>query len=157
MDARLAATTRLSFTSPDYTPQSTEIPLASFARTDTLMSDQHTNAHGEEAPNSDVHHLKGQATSSTLRPSNSNSSEKASTPPFSNWFLDKNKTMNAARGNYIKIYFGGSFFIVLAIFSMFSIFWGALWRAPTRHLPGWVVVRRSSVFFVVTTVIEVRV
>ncbi|TFK64264.1 hypothetical protein BDN72DRAFT_872108 [Pluteus cervinus] len=44
-----------------------------------------------------------------------------------------------ARTLYLKIFFGGCFLIGVAIFAIFSIYWGALWESPTRPLQGWVI------------------
>ncbi|KDR66503.1 hypothetical protein GALMADRAFT_80808 [Galerina marginata CBS 339.88] len=54
-------------------------------------------------------------------------------------FSDKSRPAAAARAVYLKIFLGGSFAMVLTIFSVFSIFWGALWKIPSHTLPGWVV------------------
>ncbi|KAK7462780.1 hypothetical protein VKT23_007364 [Stygiomarasmius scandens] len=58
-------------------------------------------------------------------------------PPFSASFTDKN--MAAARKIYLKVLVGGSFMLVIAMFSIFSIYWGALWKSPAHNLQGWVV------------------
>lgn len=55
-------------------------------------------------------------------------------------FLDGSKEAAAARATYLKIYLGGTFMIILLIFGIMSIFWGALWKIPAHNLPGWVVV-----------------
>lgn len=55
-------------------------------------------------------------------------------------FNDRSKEATAARATYLKIFIGGSFMTILLIFSIFSIFWGALWKIPAHNLPGWVVV-----------------
>ncbi|KAF8652205.1 hypothetical protein AX16_004508 [Volvariella volvacea WC 439] len=44
-----------------------------------------------------------------------------------------------ARKIYIRIVAGGTVLLILAIFSIFAIFWGALWKIPARPLPGLVV------------------
>ncbi|KAG7441781.1 uncharacterized protein BT62DRAFT_982655 [Guyanagaster necrorhizus] len=40
---------------------------------------------------------------------------------------------------YFKILFGGCFAMVIVMFSVFSIYWGALWKIPDHNLRGWVV------------------
>ncbi|KAG6844444.1 hypothetical protein H0H87_006898 [Tephrocybe sp. NHM501043] len=57
--------------------------------------------------------------------------------PFSREFFDKNNAVQ--RGIYFKVLFGGIFALVLCIFAIFSIFWGALWKTPARNLNGWVI------------------
>ena len=34
--------------------------------------------------------------------------------------------------------------VILMIFTILPIYWGALWKIPTRNLHGWVVVRLPS-------------
>ncbi|KAG6859473.1 hypothetical protein C0995_008139 [Termitomyces sp. Mi166 len=57
--------------------------------------------------------------------------------PFSKRFFDKNNAVQ--RGIYFKVLFGGVFSVILVIFTIFPIFWGALWKIPVRNLDGWVV------------------
>lgn len=64
-------------------------------------------------------------------------------PPFSYHFRDKDHHMDIARSLYIKILGGGCFALIIAIFAVFSIFWGALWKTPAHNLSGWIVVRLS--------------
>jgi hypothetical protein len=59
----------------------------------------------------------------------------------SHGFFDKAPEHAAARATYLKIFLGGSFLAVIIIFSIFPIFWGALWKTPVYHLSGWIVVR----------------
>ncbi|KAG6845497.1 hypothetical protein H0H87_008394 [Tephrocybe sp. NHM501043] len=40
---------------------------------------------------------------------------------------------------YLKALVGGCFLIILAIFAVFPIYWGALWKTPERALNGWVI------------------
>ncbi|KAF4596975.1 hypothetical protein EYR40_007425 [Pleurotus pulmonarius] len=72
----------------------------------------------------------------------------ASNKPFSAQFTDKDSRTSAARSIYLKVMIGSSFAISLAIFGVFSIYWGSLWKTPVRQLHGWVVVR-SSILFVI--------
>ncbi|KAF5386487.1 hypothetical protein D9757_005893 [Collybiopsis confluens] len=71
------------------------------------------------------------------------SSTKMSSPshprvaPFSASFFDSN--MKVARGIYLKILIGGCFALIVVMFTVFSIFWGALWKTPAHKLKGWVV------------------
>ena len=48
---------------------------------------------------------------------------------------------STARSIYLKIVLGATSIIVVLIFSVFSIYWGALWKIPAHNLHGWVVVR----------------
>ncbi|KIK68776.1 hypothetical protein GYMLUDRAFT_154334 [Collybiopsis luxurians FD-317 M1] len=57
--------------------------------------------------------------------------------PFSASFTDSN--LKTARSIYLKTLIGGCFALVIAMFAIFSIFWGALWRTPAHKLHGWVV------------------
>ncbi|PPQ93065.1 hypothetical protein CVT25_011941 [Psilocybe cyanescens] len=54
-------------------------------------------------------------------------------------FYDTSREAAIARATYLKIFCGASFAIILLIFAVFSIFWGALWKIPVRNLQGWVV------------------
>ncbi|KDQ25078.1 hypothetical protein PLEOSDRAFT_1097905 [Pleurotus ostreatus PC15] len=63
----------------------------------------------------------------------------ASNKPFSAQFTDKDSRTSAARSIYLKVMIGSSFAISLAIFGVFSIYWGSLWKTPVRQLHGWVV------------------
>ena len=56
-------------------------------------------------------------------------------------FFDKAPEHAAARATYLKIFLGGSFMTVIIIFTIFPIFWGALWKTPVHNLSGWIVVR----------------
>ncbi|GLB45512.1 putative protein of unknown function (DUF3533) [Lyophyllum shimeji] len=57
--------------------------------------------------------------------------------PFSRSFFDKNNA--AQRSIYFKVLIGGTFSIIVVIFAIFPIFWGAIWKTPVRNLQGWVV------------------
>ncbi|KAF9463855.1 hypothetical protein BDZ94DRAFT_1217283 [Collybia nuda] len=45
----------------------------------------------------------------------------------------------SARVLYLRTLVGGCFAIVIIIFAIFSIYWGALWKTPVRNLNGWIV------------------
>ncbi|KIK00497.1 hypothetical protein K443DRAFT_122793 [Laccaria amethystina LaAM-08-1] len=47
--------------------------------------------------------------------------------------------LSEQRSAYCKIFFGGTFLIIILIFTVFSIFWGSLWKIPVYNLQGWVV------------------
>ncbi|KAF5369050.1 hypothetical protein D9758_002945 [Tetrapyrgos nigripes] len=72
------------------------------------------------------------STTSTSHPEHQNA-----VVPFSASFTDKN--MATARKIYFKVFVGASFMLVIAMYAVFSIYWGALWRTPAHTLPGWVV------------------
>ncbi|KAK0184308.1 hypothetical protein F5146DRAFT_245768 [Armillaria mellea] len=59
--------------------------------------------------------------------------------PYSSQFLDKTPSIQVSRSIYIKVLFGGCFAMVIVMFCIFSIYWGALWKIPAHNLPGWVV------------------
>lgn len=44
-----------------------------------------------------------------------------------------------ARSIYLKIFMGGTFMILIMIFAILPIYWGALYKTPVRKLKGWVV------------------
>ncbi|KAF8809225.1 hypothetical protein BYT27DRAFT_7094861 [Phlegmacium glaucopus] len=44
-----------------------------------------------------------------------------------------------ARNIYLKAYIGGLFTIILAVFAVFPIYWGSLWKVPAHPLTGWIV------------------
>lgn len=56
-------------------------------------------------------------------------------------FFDKSPEGTLARQTYLKVFFGGTFMVIVMIFTILPMYWGALWKIPTRNLPGWVVVR----------------
>ncbi|KAF9077315.1 hypothetical protein BDP27DRAFT_1209087 [Rhodocollybia butyracea] len=58
-------------------------------------------------------------------------------PPFSASFTDRN--LKVARSIYFKNVLRGFLSLVVAMFLIFSIYWGALWRTPAHKLNGWVV------------------
>lgn len=68
----------------------------------------------------------------------------AKAAPFTGSFFSPETA--GARAVYLKIVVGGCFLIVIAIFAVFSIFWGALWKTPARNLDGWIVVSLCSVY-----------
>ena len=55
-------------------------------------------------------------------------------------FFDKTPAGNAARGVYLKTVIGGTFMMIILIFTILAIYWAALYRTPVRNLHGWVVV-----------------
>ncbi|KAK0458673.1 uncharacterized protein EV420DRAFT_1270342 [Desarmillaria tabescens] len=57
---------------------------------------------------------------------------------FSNEFTDKEVAVQ--RKAYIKSLVVGCLSMIIVIFTVFSIYWGALWKVPDHKLPGWVVV-----------------
>jgi hypothetical protein len=61
--------------------------------------------------------------------------------PFSGQFLDKSPAAAAARAAYIKALFGGVMALCVLIFSVCSIYWGAVWQTPHHPVHGWIVVR----------------
>ncbi|KAG6807451.1 hypothetical protein H0H92_007402 [Tricholoma furcatifolium] len=65
------------------------------------------------------------------------SEAKSTERPFSRNFFDE---INAVqRGIYFKVLTGGVFSVILAIFAVFSIYWGSLWKTPVQNLDGWVI------------------
>ncbi|KAE9396701.1 hypothetical protein BT96DRAFT_958115 [Gymnopus androsaceus JB14] len=58
-------------------------------------------------------------------------------PPSRRHFFDGN--LKIARDIYFKTVFGGTIALIIAMFAIFSIYWGALWKAPAHQLNGWVV------------------
>ncbi|KIJ91619.1 hypothetical protein K443DRAFT_135467 [Laccaria amethystina LaAM-08-1] len=60
--------------------------------------------------------------------------------PFNKTFFQRNDPkMARARITYIKGYVGGTALVIVTIFAVFSIYWGALWRIPCRPLDTWIV------------------
>ncbi|PBK96260.1 hypothetical protein ARMGADRAFT_989972 [Armillaria gallica] len=59
--------------------------------------------------------------------------------PYSSQFLDKTPSIQASRSVYLKILFGGCFAMVVVMFGIFPIYWGALWKIPAHNLGGCVV------------------
>ena len=56
---------------------------------------------------------------------------------FSTHFSDASNTQE--RAVFFRIFIGGSVTVILALLSIFSIYWGALWKIPAHQLDGWVV------------------
>ncbi|KAF7319272.1 DUF3533 domain-containing protein [Mycena chlorophos] len=54
-------------------------------------------------------------------------------------FLDKTPQAAAARAVYLRTVVGGLVGISIAIFAIFSIYWGSVWSSPRHSLPGWIV------------------
>jgi len=52
----------------------------------------------------------------------------------------------AASTIFFRTFISGAFFVVLVIFCVLSISLGALWKAPARNLPGWIVVHVLTSF-----------
>ena len=69
--------------------------------------------------------------------------EPAVPPRFGAGFWDKDPSTTRARNTYFKVVFGGCVLTVLAIFSVLSIYLGALWKLDDKihNLKGLVVVR----------------
>lgn len=61
---------------------------------------------------------------------------------FKGGFWDKHEAATRARKMYFKIMGGATMLIILAMFCVFSIYWGALWKFPEgiHKLESWVVV-----------------
>ncbi|TEB38305.1 hypothetical protein FA13DRAFT_1786108 [Coprinellus micaceus] len=59
--------------------------------------------------------------------------------PGSQSFFEKSPAANVARSIYLKTYIGGTVMMVITIFAVLSIYWGALFRTPSHNLKGWVV------------------
>ncbi|KAG5652153.1 hypothetical protein H0H81_006098 [Sphagnurus paluster] len=57
--------------------------------------------------------------------------------PFSKRFLDKES--KAARKIYLKVLISGCLLVIISIWAIFPIYWGALWKTPERNFDGWVV------------------
>ncbi|KAG7094963.1 hypothetical protein E1B28_005764 [Marasmius oreades] len=58
-------------------------------------------------------------------------------PPFSASFTDEK--LAVTRSIYLKVFIGGVLSVTIAMFAVFSIFWGAFWKTPSHSLHGWVV------------------
>ena len=68
---------------------------------------------------------------------------------FSFNFFDRNPAVRTARRTYLVELAKGVLLISIVMLSLFSIYWGSLWKLPTGSLDGWIVVRhthRLSVF-----------
>lgn len=61
-------------------------------------------------------------------------------PPFTSHFFDKTEAAAKARLIYYKVILFRTVIIVIALFAIFSIYWGALFEIPARSLQGWIVV-----------------
>ncbi|KAH8822364.1 hypothetical protein DL96DRAFT_1714692 [Flagelloscypha sp. PMI_526] len=59
--------------------------------------------------------------------------------PFSSKFLDKDPEATIRRKMYLKTFLGGMVGITIAMLSIFSIYWGALYQIPVHNLSGWIV------------------
>ncbi|KAF9460692.1 hypothetical protein BDZ94DRAFT_1169136 [Collybia nuda] len=58
---------------------------------------------------------------------------------FSCQFFDRNEAASKARYIYTKILFFRTCLIIVVMFAVFSIYWGALSSVPARGLQGWIV------------------
>ena len=61
--------------------------------------------------------------------------------PFTGAFFDKNAEASKARATFLRVHLSGLLLVSLVIFTVFPIFWGALWKLPAHTVKGWVVVR----------------
>lgn len=59
--------------------------------------------------------------------------------PHMSQFTDNSDHIKLGRKVYLRVFGGGSFAVIVAMFSLFSIYWGALWKTPARNLDGWLV------------------
>ncbi|KAF8624681.1 hypothetical protein AX17_007012 [Amanita inopinata Kibby_2008] len=48
-----------------------------------------------------------------------------------------NNELATARKVFLKVVVGGMVGVIITMFALFSIFWGALWKIPDHTLPGW--------------------
>lgn len=60
-------------------------------------------------------------------------------PLYTSHFMDRTETMRESRSMYLKVIGVGVVAMIIVMFSIFSIYWGALWKIPERSLEGWVV------------------
>ncbi|KIM42629.1 hypothetical protein M413DRAFT_408539 [Hebeloma cylindrosporum] len=59
---------------------------------------------------------------------------------FSKTFCQRgDPEVKKARMVYLRSFLLGLFMVVLAMFSIFSIYWGSLWKIPAHPLEGWIV------------------
>ncbi|XP_006462285.1 hypothetical protein AGABI2DRAFT_119143 [Agaricus bisporus var. bisporus H97] len=58
---------------------------------------------------------------------------------YKSGFLSRNADVRGARNLYAKILVGGIFMIIIIIFTIFPILYGAFYKTPARNLDGWVV------------------
>ncbi|KAG6917805.1 hypothetical protein DXG01_000863 [Tephrocybe rancida] len=75
----------------------------------------------------------------TLSPIESTKPISQAARPFSGHFLDRTEAAAKARFVYFKILLQRTCLIILAIFAIFSIYWGAVLHLPARNLEGWIV------------------
>lgn len=59
--------------------------------------------------------------------------------PFQANFTDATPQMAAARRTYLKFVAIGGLSLVIIIFAMLGIYWGALWKVPAYYPHGWIV------------------
>lgn len=113
------------------------LPTASPSAAGTVSSSPtiYSPDHDTELGNTHV-----QTTSTALPPSVG-----APAKLYSKWFWARgDSALHRARVIYLKGYLGGLFLVVLAIFAVFPIYWGSLWKVPAHKMQGWIVVRRFT-------------
>ncbi|RDB16010.1 Nitrosoguanidine resistance protein SNG1 [Hypsizygus marmoreus] len=86
---------------------------------------------------SDVERIRTQSSTRNSMSSVNHNQNPSTEIPFSRSFFDKNNAV--ARSIYLKIVIGGCFSLILTIFAVFPIYWGALWKTPVHNLNGWVI------------------
>lgn len=64
-------------------------------------------------------------------------------PAFSFNFFDRNPVVRTARRTYLIEMAKGVLLVSIAIFCVFPIFWGSLWKLPAGRVNGWIVVCHS--------------
>ncbi|KAF9558183.1 hypothetical protein CPC08DRAFT_22756 [Agrocybe pediades] len=54
-------------------------------------------------------------------------------------FMEKDPAVMAASKVYLRMYIKGLSTVIFAIFAIFSIYWGSLWRIPAHSMRGWII------------------
>jgi len=61
-------------------------------------------------------------------------------------FMEKDPQVRAACKVYLRMYIKGLSTVIFAIFAIFSIYWGSLWKIPAHSMRGLIIVSPSSLF-----------
>ncbi|ESK88543.1 response to drug-related protein [Moniliophthora roreri MCA 2997] len=105
--------------------------------TRSVHSEYSTNQHADDFGSDHTESTRTTSLQPQRLSTGASSSEHEHIAPFSASFTDRN--LAVARMIYLRVLIGGTIAITVAMFSIFSIYWGALWKSPAHSLHGWIV------------------
>lgn len=123
-------------------PRGECLPDTSKKRVQTLLDPNNMDASTPNKQRVSISSGKTESQTETGEPSHRGIQIPPTRPSFTSPFFAKGDVeLEKARAIYFKAYIGGTLLVIIAIFAVFSIYWGSLYKVPERPLHGWVVVR----------------